>query len=198
MWFLVFAGILVVAAAAVGIAFAVGGGDEGSGSAGPCTREAFPALEASHIETLPQGKLPDDYRYNSFPPSSGYHSGQTAIWNVYDDPVPEENLVHNLEHGGIAVQYGSNVPPATVAKIVAWYQESPEGMIVTPLPPLDEIRATPPANVDRKIFLTAWTHVATCTAFDEDAFTGFRDDYRGPDGDAPEKFPLEALQPGST
>jgi hypothetical protein len=39
--------------------------------------------------------------------------------------------------------------------------------------------------------------VTTCTAFGEDAFSNFRDDYRGPDGDAPEKFPLSALQPGS-
>ncbi len=200
MWLLVLGGILLVAAAAVGIAFAVGGGDESSGgSSGPCTRQTFPALEAApHIEALPEGKLPEDYRYNSFPPSSGYHSGETAIWNIYDRPVPAQNLVHNLEHGGVVVQYGSQVPQQTVEKISAWYAESPEAMIVAPLPPLDEIRATPPAGADKKIFLTAWTHVATCTAFDEDAFDGFLADYRGPDGDAPEKFPLEDLQPGST
>ena len=160
-------------------------------------RKTFPALKANHIETLPQGTYPKNYKYNSFPPSSGDHSEQTAIWNVYDAPVPEENIVHNLEHGGVAVQYGPEVPQATVAKIVAWYQESTDGMIVTPLPPVDEMRApAPPADYEKKIFLVAWTHVATCTAFDEDAFTNFRDDYRGPDGDAPEKFPLSSLQQG--
>jgi hypothetical protein len=56
--------------------------------------------------------------------------------------------------------------------------------------------AKAPAGYENKIFLTAWTHLATCTTFDEGAFDHFRDDYRGPDGDAPEKFPLSALQPG--
>ena len=32
--------------------------------------------------------------------------------------------------------------------------------------------------------------------FDEGAFDRFRDDYRGPTGDAPEKFPLSELTPG--
>jgi hypothetical protein len=36
----------------------------------------------------------------------------------------------------------------------------------------------------------------TCTAFDEAAFGRFLDDYRGPTGDAPEKFPLDSLAPG--
>ena len=36
----------------------------------------------------------------------------------------------------------------------------------------------------------------TCPTFDQDAFDNFRDDYRGPSGDAPEKFPLSQLTPG--
>jgi hypothetical protein len=36
-----------------------------------------------------------------------------------------------------------------------------------------------------------------CSAFDEEAFDGFIEDYRGPQGDAPEKFPLDSLQQGS-
>jgi hypothetical protein len=105
-------------------------------------------------------------------------------------------LVHNLEHGGIVVQYGSEVPKETVDQIVAWYSDSPNGVVVTPLPPVADIAAKAPSDVDKKILLTAWTHLATCSSFSEDAFTDFRDDYRGPTGDAPEKFPLASLQPG--
>ena len=32
--------------------------------------------------------------------------------------------------------------------------------------------------------------------FDKAAFDNFRDDYRGPTGDAPEKFPLDQLTQG--
>jgi hypothetical protein len=183
MWFLVFAGILVVAAAAVGIAFAVGGGSESSGgSSGSCVRQTFPPMGRSHVQSLAE-----DFEYNSVPPTSGPHAPVPAVWSIYDRPVDQLAVVHNLEHGGVVVQYGDQVPDATVQEITAWYQDDPNGLVVAPLPALGN-----------RIALTAWTHLATCTDFDEGAFDDFVSDYRGPDGDAPEKIPLEALQPGST
>jgi Protein of unknown function (DUF3105) len=198
---------LVVAAAAAAIAFAVsrGGGDEGAaGALGPCTLQSFPAQgldnnsqRAGHVTQLPKG-----FKYNSFPPTSGPHDAQWVIWNVYDSGVPQINLVHNLEHGGIAVQYGANVPEATVDQIVAWYAEDPNGIVVAPLPQLG-----------RRIALTAWTadydgdptspdsritesqgRLAMCTTFDEDAFSEFRDDYRY---EGVERFEPDQLRPGT-
>jgi hypothetical protein len=143
-------------------------------------------------------KLAAGFRYNSYPPTSGPHypPGPKApvVWNVYDTPLDEVAVVHNLEHGGVVVQYGSDVPAATVQKIVDWYQASPDGLVVAPLP--DDIRATAPADASKKIFVTAWTHLMTCPTFDKGPFDRFRDDYRGPTGDAPEKFPLSELTPG--
>jgi len=176
---------IAIAAGAVGIALAVGGSSE-EGVAGPCVRQDFPVQGRRHVEELEKG-----YEYNSTPPTSGNHYPVPAIWNVYEQPVPQIRLVHNLEHGGIVVEYGEEVPPATVQQIVDWYAEDPNGMIVAPLP--DDA----PARLADKITMTAWTHLATCTAFDEGSFSDFRDDYRGPGGDAPEKFPLEELTPGT-
>jgi hypothetical protein len=176
---------IAIAAGAVGIALAVGGSSE-EGVAGPCVRQDFPVQGRQHVDELENG-----YEYNSTPPTSGNHYPVPAIWNVYEEPVPEIRLVHNLEHGGVVVQYGDEVPPATVQQIVDWYAEDPNGMIVAPLPD------GAPASLADKITMTAWTHLATCTAFDEDSFSDFRDDYRGPGGDAPEKFPLEDLTPGT-
>jgi hypothetical protein len=195
MWFLVLGGVVLVAAIAVGIAMAFRGGDgsAGSGVDGPCVRETFPPMGRQHVDELSKS-----FRYDSFPPTSGPHFGIPAVYNVYDEPVPQLRIVHSLEHGAVAVQYGSKVPPQTVQQIVTWYAESPEGMIVAPLPASMPEAAPAPADAQSKIFLTAWTHVATCSAFEEEAFTNFRDDYRGPEGDAPEKFPLSSLQPGGT
>jgi hypothetical protein len=192
MWFLALAGAIVIAAVAVGLLVAFRGGDEAaaSGVDGACVRQTFPPMGRQHVESLRSG-----FQYNSFPPTSGPHFGIPAVFNIYDQPVPEIRLVHNLEHGAIVVQYGSKVPQATVQRIVAWYADSPLGMVVAPLPAVSEIQAKPPADYESKIFLTAWTHLATCTAFDEGAFDRFRDDYRG---EGPEKFPVSALQPGGT
>jgi Protein of unknown function (DUF3105) len=188
--FLGLGGLIVVAAAVVGIAMAMGGGSGAAdtGVFGPCVRQTFPAQGRQHVQKLSKG-----FRYNSIPPTSGPHFPTPAIWNLYTQPVEEFRLVHNLEHGGVVVQYGSGVPKATVDKIAAWYSRDPRGLVVAPLP--SDLEKARPA-LRTKIALTAWTHLMTCTTFDEGAFDDFLDDYRGPQGDGPEKFPLDALQPG--
>jgi hypothetical protein len=177
---------IAVAAGAVGIAWAVGRGGGDEGVAGPCTRQEFPEQGPRHVE-----ELPPNFEYNSTPATSGFHLGSTAVWNIYDRPVPEINVVHNLEHGGVVVQYGPDVPPAQVQQIADWYADDPNGMIVAPL------AEDAPARLDDRIVLTAWRRMATCSAFDEESFSDFRDDYRGPTGNAPEEVPLENLVPGS-
>ncbi len=194
LWLLVVGGAILLAAIVVGAVFVFRGGESSAatGADGLCVRQTFPPQGRQHVE-----EVSDDFEYSSFPPTSGPHFPTPAVFNVYEDPVPEIRLVHNLEHGAVVVQYGSEVAPQTVQQIVDWYAESPEGLIVAPLPESMPDAPPPPAEAQSKIFLTAWTHLATCSGFDEQPFTNFRDDYRGPDGDAPEKFPLSALQPGA-
>jgi hypothetical protein len=198
LWFIVLGLAILLVAVGVGVAMALrGGGNESlaDGTLGPCVMKTYAPMGRQHVNKLSPG-----FQYNSFPPTSGPHyppgPKAPAVWNIYDSPVDEIALVHNLEHGGIVVQYGSKVPQAAVAQIAQWYQASPLGMVVAPLPPLGDMHAKAPADAESRIFITAWTHVATCSGFDESAFSKFRDAYRGPGGDAPEKFPLQALQPG--
>jgi hypothetical protein len=198
LWFIGLGAAILLAAVVIGLLAAFRGGDDpgtANGTLGPCTFQTFSPMGRQHVNKLSAG-----FQYNSFPPTSGPHyppgPKAPAVWNIYDSPVDEVALVHNLEHGGIVVQYGSKVPQAAVAQIAQWYQASPLGMVVAPLPPLGDLHAKAPAGAESKIFVTAWTHRATCASFDEGTFSKFRDAYRGPGGDAPEKFPLEALQPG--
>ena len=46
--------------------------------------------------------------YNSIPPTSGTHWAVPAEWGIYDEPVPNERQVHNLEHGGVMIQYNTD------------------------------------------------------------------------------------------
>jgi hypothetical protein len=131
-----------------------------------------------HVTSLPRG-----FRYHTVPPTSGPHSPRPAIWKAYDKPVPELSLLHNLEHGGVVVQYGSRVPRSTVAGILAWYEGSPNGLVVAPLP-----------RLGGEVALTAWTHLATCSTFRAQAFDAFRDRYRY---QGPERIPPSSLRQGS-
>lgn len=196
LWFVALGVAIIVAAAAAGIVLATRSGSaEASGPDGACTRQTFPPMGRQHIE-----KLSSDFRYNSYPPTSGPHYSPgpkaPAVWNLYDTPVDETALVHNLEHGGVVVQYGADVPDSVVQEIRSWYQDfdTQNGLVVAPIWP--SIQATPPQGAATKIFLTSWTHLMTCPTFDKGAFDNFVDDYRGPNGDAPEKFPLDSLAPG--
>lgn len=61
----------------------------------------IPILNQEHIEV---GSTPPG-EYNSNPPTSGWHYQQTARNKFYDEPVPDQYLLHNLEHGDVWVAY---------------------------------------------------------------------------------------------
>ena len=43
--------------------------------------------------------------YGSNPPTSGAHWAEPADWGFYDTELTDEQLVHNIEHGGIWITY---------------------------------------------------------------------------------------------
>ena len=174
------------------LAFTLRGGSEDVKAAleqGGCTRETVESQGQRHVETLPKG-----FKYNSVPATSGPHQPQPLapiVWGVYDEPVEQIKVVHNLEHGGVIVQYGPEVPAQTVQDIVAWYRDDPNGLVLAPLPPA-LIEEQP--ELSDEIALTAWTYLQTCQRFNEEAFSNFVDLHRG---NGPERFPVSALTPGS-
>ena len=106
------------------------------------------------------------------------------LWGDYTEPVPLIKEVHNLEHGGMIIQYGNRVSKDDIASIDAFWRKDPTAMLVAPLP-----------NLGNKIAMTAWTNWAECTSFNQKAFKAFQSAFRF---HAPESpiFPKSALQPG--
>ena len=143
-----------------------------------CSFRTYKMIGRGHLFTL-KGPRP---KYNSFPPTSGNHYATPAAWNLYTDPVDQRILVHNLEHGGVVIQYGNKVPQSTVQKLVDFYNSDTNAMILAPYPKLG-----------KRIALTAWTHLEMCHGFVPKVFTAFRDKlrYKGP-----EHYPPDQLQQG--
>jgi len=182
------AGSGVVALIAVILLVVLGGGSSGSKDAAKalaaagCQYRHYPAQPRSpHYLTLTPNPPP---HWNSFPPTSGRHYGQWVLWGDYTDAQPLIKSTHNLEHGGVIIQYGNKVPQADIAKINDFWQSDPNAMLVAPLPKLGN-----------KIALTAWTQWAECTHFNQNAFAKFRSAFRyhGPESPV---FPKSALEPG--
>jgi hypothetical protein len=141
--------------------------------------------------------LTSNVKWSTSPPSGGGHYALWAVWGFYTQPVNPRQVVHNEEHGAVVMWWGSKVPKSEVDQLAAFYQSLPDGMFGTPYPSLGS-----------KIALTAWTgtpsryyqnhyygigHIAICPRFDKNAFTVFRDAYRG---HGPEGIPLSADEPG--
>jgi len=197
-------GIVMLGAVLAFVAFAGGGGDGGNGAESTsvtyskdCVEQSYPGLSAKHL-TSPDGKV----KYNSDPPSSGPHYQSPAPWGIYEEPIKQTILVHNLEHGGIVIQYG-DVGSGTVDKLSSFYEGDPYGLVVAPNPKLG-----------KKFALTAWNQpeypstqedlsevdpgngfVLTCSRFDEKSFAKFRDERRNKSG---ERFAsVQDMSPGT-
>ena len=96
-----------------------------------CTLQVAPALEGVHSITDPSKTSP---LWNTNPPTSGPHYEVPAVYGSYNEPLNLAQLVHNLEHGGVAIQYGSDVPAATVQQLKAFAQDHPRGAVLAPYP----------------------------------------------------------------
>ena len=109
--------------------------------------------------------------YNSEPPTSGPHLPYLAPWGIHTEPITKELQVHNLEDGGVMVQY--NCPsgcPDVVEKLKAIVEGYPDRVILAPYP-----------GMKTRIALTAWTRIDTFDRVDESRIKGFIKTYRGID-----------------
>jgi Protein of unknown function (DUF3105) len=177
--FLALAIVIVVGA----LIFTRGGGAANAATAksamlaAGCTFHHYPQQPRNHVQNLNY-----KYHYNSFPATSGPHYAQWVLWGIYSEPVRQIQQIHNLEHGGIVIQYGTKVPRSDVDEITSFYRSDDNAMLVAPFPKLGN-----------KIAVEAWTYLSTCTHFNQGAFEKFRDALRY---HGPEPYPKSALQPG--
>ena len=163
-----------------------------------CTLQSVKAQPGRH-SLAPDGTG----KWNTDPPTSGPHFGfnpngsvGTVIWGAYDEPVQLARVIHNLEHGGIYIFYGDEVPEATVEQLLAFYDDHENGTVLAPYPKLGD-----------KIALGAWVtddetgsestggkgQLAKCSTFDDDAFSSFFSAFQF---NGPERFPSGSLLPG--
>ena len=165
-------------------------------AAGCTPLEAVPAAGWDHFEEIPEG-----YEFGTFPRTADIHHPALLIWNLYTRPVDQMMIGHNLEHGGIYVQYAADVPQETVAQIADWWDADPNGIIVAPLPELPSQTIAlgawyaPVQSSDQgRVYEASSGQLAYCVRFDERAFTAFKDAFRGK---GPEPIPVEYNSPGT-
>lgn len=129
----------------------------------PAVGESIPDLGRGHLAEGQSG------RYNSIPPTSGAHAPPVR-WGSFSARIPDENVVHNLEHGGIAIAY-NGIPAEDVQRLQGWLTSYPRdrfGSVKIVIHPDERL----PAGT---IALTAWTRLLKLTAYDESQVRAFLD-----------------------
>ncbi len=209
--FLLAGGVGLVILVAVVLAVTLSGSSGGSDpmpvaelTAAGCT--PFAGVTPAAWDHVPDGQE-GDYEFGTFPRTADIHDPTLVIWNRYTDPVSQMMLGHNLEHGGIYVQYGDGASAETIQMIADWWATDPNGIVVAPFPELDpdvialgawwtpdQSDASEHGDGADSVYLASLGQLAYCNQFDETAFSAFRDAFRGR---GPEAFPVNALQPGT-
>lgn len=108
--------------------------------------------------------------YNTNPPTSGWHLSNLARWGIHSEPVPDEAQVHNLEDGGVVIQYNCDDCQDLVKQL--------EGIVASYR---DRLVLAPRKDMDARIALTAWGRIDKLQEFDEGRIRKFINAYRGLD-----------------
>ena len=99
--------------------------------------------------------------YNSKPPTSGWHYGDAvAPWGVATEQIPDEVQVHNLEHGGIMIQYDCPGGAAGCPEMVAQLEQIVRSY-------RSKVILAPYQGIGHPIALTAWRKLAYLDRVDE-------------------------------
>ena len=126
----------------------------------------MPSLGNRHIRVGTSGAI----SYNTNPPTSGPHYPTIVSWGVHWKPIDKGFQVHNLEDGGVLVQYGCTDCPELVKKLENVVRGYSKYVILAPYP-----------SMKHRIALTAWGKIDTLEAFNEKRITAFINAFRGID-----------------
>ncbi len=161
---LIVIGVILAAVAifAVFIISSQGGDSSGYDPSIPDKSIGIDVLTSPHIEPdeVPSG-------YNSNPPTSGEHYVQPAPWGVYAETLPDQTLIHNLEHGGIWISYRDKNDKDTVKALEDLAEKYDSHLIVTYRP-----------ENDSPIIVTAWGRLLKLNEVNKGQIVNFIARYR--------------------
>ncbi|MBI2596100.1 DUF3105 domain-containing protein [Candidatus Daviesbacteria bacterium] len=136
-------------------------------------------LMGDEIADLGRNHVPDgtQLQYNSNPPTSGPHYARSQPGGIYDQPVPDGNLIHGMEHGAVILWYKLDIPATESAQLKSIFNSVPVSKKIM----------IPRDNLNVPVALTSWGRLLKLQTIDEGQIKAFMEtnEDRGP-----EKAPL--------
>jgi hypothetical protein len=139
----------------------------------------IPVASASHLPTC----MPITYATN--PPSGGDHWAVWAAFKKYDQRLPNEMLVHDLEHGAIALLYRCDGEcPDVVDALGKVFDGMADPLCLTvPGGPPARMILAPDPDLPTPIAAAAWGATYTATCIDVPSLQAFANEHyaKGPE-----------------
>lgn len=148
---LIVGAVVLAVVGGIGYLFATSNQDGGSSY---LLGEEIPDLGANHIN---QGERVTTY--NSNPPTSGPHWSTPQTCDFYTEEVPDEAVVHSLEHGAIWVTYKDKSLEGSMKSL--FEKESAKVLI------------SPRSANDSLVAVASWGRLLKLDEFDEDQIIDF-------------------------
>ncbi|MFX0537956.1 DUF3105 domain-containing protein [Ornithinimicrobium sp. Y1847] len=129
--------------------------------------------DVEHYEYAAAVHQPGPVEYTESPPVGGPHHDAWWDCGVYSEPVPNEHVVHSLEHGAVWLTYQPDLPADQIAVLERLGEQ--DYMLVSPKP-----------EQDSPVVATSWGNQLTLDDADERVLTAFIRQYKqGPDTPEP-------------
>jgi|SRR3989344_2159694 len=123
----------------------------------PLMGEKMPDMGAVHV-----ARDKSHPEYNSNPPTSGWHWAGVAGPGIKTEPVPDELVLHSMEHGAAVVWYREGLDPSEIEKIKVAFNNASGKKIMLPR-----------ENLDVPVALTSWGYLLKLETVDEAKITEF-------------------------
>jgi hypothetical protein len=103
--------------------------------------------------------------YEQSPPAGGPHNAMWLNCGIYDQPVPNENAVHSMEHGAIWVTYDADA--LSDEELSTLRGELPSSYVVL----------SPYEGLDSPVVLSAWNQQLKLDSADDERIGQFFEEY---------------------
>lgn len=150
---------------------------------GSCSVRAFASGGVQH------GAGP--FSFKQTPATSGTHASRWADWGVYEEVVPQQFQVHNLEHGGVVVHIGASFPQKAVKGLGEFFAREPGYLLVVPRATTKLVPAESGAKrfPEGGIVATSWQRRIVCRRATPKAMSAVYAYVRRYRGTGPEQVP---------
>ncbi len=150
----IFYGLLIVLAAGLAITLALTSGNDR-----PKSRLGVEQPNAGRQHVAEDQRVD----YKSAIPTSGSHWEVEAPWGFYDQELPNERVVHNMEHGGIVISYKPHLGQTTFDRVKGLFFKPFSDQSFQP----NKVVMMPRQEQKEAIVMASWDRLMTLESYDQ-------------------------------